>query len=286
MKTISVSILVLLFGSLQISAQQTPALFPEINDWTKSEPAVYGPHNLYEPIDGAADMFLAYHFEEMQAVNYEKGENYIRVEIYRHGTPIDAFGAYSQEKPDRDIYLNIGVEGYKDADYFNFVTGQHYIKMRTWQVNDTSMEAMDDIAYNLAKTLNNGAVYPKIFNFFPQENRVPHSEKYINEFILGYSFLHSSYEVNYKTDDKRYVLFILEGKDMADGGVMLTKYLEKQNQPADQVNDQFYTIDDRYNGTIYLLKSGKYLICSRGNISEEDSKDLLQRILEKLNTAD
>ena len=263
-------------------ASENPILFPDIKDWTKKETAVYSPHNLYEPINGAADMFLAYNFEEMQSTSYEKGENYIRVEVYRHKTPIDAFGAYSQEKPDKDIYVSIGVQGYKEVDYFNFVAGKYYIKIRAWKVNKASLKAMDEIAKKQSSTLNGDAKYPELFGYFPKENRVQYSEKYINEFILGYKFLHSSFEVKYSSENDKYVLFVLKGDNEEDARTMLTNYLAKQNQADEQIQDKFYTINDKYNGTIYILKSGKHLICSNGSISEDLSKKLLEGISKQI----
>lgn len=135
--------------SIYFGNAQSPgsSLFPKITDWKLSEPGIWGPHNLYTPINGAADMFLSYNFEEMQAADYSTDSNYISVEVYRHKTPIDAFGAYSQERPDRDIYSDIGVQAYSEDTYIHLLANRYYIKIRTANSDDKSRPAMGCITH-------------------------------------------------------------------------------------------------------------------------------------------
>ena len=74
--------------------------FSEIARW-KNSPDIqtFTPKTLYEYINGAADLYLACDFEELKVAEYgnEKKASVI-VEAYRHRTPEDAFGIYSQER--------------------------------------------------------------------------------------------------------------------------------------------------------------------------------------------
>jgi len=48
------------------------ALFPQLDGWVqKGDPAVYTPGNLYEYIDGAADVFLGCGFVKLAALSFE-----------------------------------------------------------------------------------------------------------------------------------------------------------------------------------------------------------------------
>jgi hypothetical protein len=264
------------------SSTDSTSLFPTITNWKLNEIKTYTPLNLYTPIDGAADLFLRYNFEEMTAVEYTCDSNYISVEVYRHKTPVDAFGVYSQERPEYNIYFNIGVQGYKESDYLNFLAGRHYIKMRTNKASEKSMKAMSEIAYDMAKNLNNNASFPVIFNAFPTEGRIPFSEKYIPIEVLGYRFLHTSFQVGYNSKGNVYKIFVLAGLNEQDALKMLNDYFNYLKQPLGDTSDELYQVLDKYNGAIVILKSRKYLLCTQGNISMEESIRLLNDMKTKI----
>ena len=255
-----------------------PTFFPPIDSWEQSEIKVWGPDNLYTPIDGAADLFLAYNFEEMQSIDYTRDSSYISVEVYRHKTPLDAFGVYSQERPDRDLYFDIGVQGYREDEYIHFLVGRYYIKIRTAMANEQSQQAMKKIAAEQARILADDSEFPALFKCFPEEGRKPFSEKYIYENILGFSFLHSSFEVDYQKDNTRYTLYIPRGSDEEDASKMLTEYLQYLKLPTERTEDDFYPVNDIYTGKVYMMKNGRYLICSRGKIGEDESRILFTAI--------
>jgi hypothetical protein len=282
MKRYTSIILLALVSVLQITAIDKTNVFPDIENWKYGEIKSWNGNNLYVPINGAADLFLAYNFEEMLQTDYMKDSNYISVEVYRHRTPEDAYGVYSQEKPQSDIYFDIGVQGYKEDDYICFVAGNNYIKIRTHEANEQSIIAMNDIAEKQAKALNGGARVPALFSFFPEENKIPFSEMYLNENIMGFSFLRHSYEVSYTGQDGKYTLFILKSDSEEDATSMLKAYLEYLKLPIDKLSDDFYAINDKYTGQIFLVKSDRYLICTRGKISEEMSRHILTELAEKL----
>jgi hypothetical protein len=277
-------ILISILKSFNICGSESDSsdIFPVISDWSRGEIKSYNSSNLYTPIDGAADLFLRYNFEEMQATEYKRDSNYISIEVYRHKTPVDAFGIYSQEKPDRNIFFNIGVQGYKEEDYLNFLAGRYYVKMRVWIVNENSIGAMNTVASKLALILNNNTSYPKIFSTFPTYDKIAFSEKYISRDVLGYNFLHSSFQVEYKNSDRKYTVFVLKGLTEADALLMLKSYLKFLKKPTDDISDGLYQVYDPHNGLITILKSGIYLICIRGNSTMEDNIKLLNDMKVKM----
>ena len=74
-------------------------IFPEISGWKQSgEMQSFTPKTLYEYINGAADLYIMYDFQELKSAEYvnEKKASVI-IDVYRHKTPTHAFGIYSQE---------------------------------------------------------------------------------------------------------------------------------------------------------------------------------------------
>jgi hypothetical protein len=80
----------------------------------------------------------------------------------------------------------------------------------------------------------------------------------------------------------KYTLFILMGENDQDATSMLKAYLEYLKLTAENLSDAFFSVNDIYTGKVYLRKSGKYLVCARGNISEDKSRELLEEIVKSL----
>ena len=96
--------------------------FPEIKGWTQSRQVLtFIPKALYEYINGAADLYLMYDFQELKVAEYlnEKKASVI-IDVYRHKTPTHAFGIYSQERLSNANFLDIGAQGYIEKNVLNF----------------------------------------------------------------------------------------------------------------------------------------------------------------------
>ena len=69
-------------------AGQSLSLLPSLPGAERDKPSSYGPENLYEYIDGASDLFLAYGFKELTLVHYKYPSNAeVTLELYDQGSP-------------------------------------------------------------------------------------------------------------------------------------------------------------------------------------------------------
>jgi hypothetical protein len=260
------------------SASASPTqgnIFPALEGWKQGAISSYSPENLYVPIDGAADLFLRYNFEEMRSVEYGNGTETFTVEAYRHATPLDAYGIYSQGRPAKDVYIDIGMQAYAEADLLNFVAGRHYVEMRTSTPNEKSLGAMRTIAKRMAEALNGGAKVPDLFACFPTQGRKPYSEKYVAKDILGYDFLRTAFQVEYETAGKTYMLYAMRGEKEGDAAKMMQTYFTQLKMPAGSPVEGFIVVNDKYHGDVSLWKTGRYLLCASGSLQPDESKALL-----------
>ena len=123
--------------------------FPEITGWKQSgEVQTFIPKTLFEYINGAADLYIMYDFQELKVAEYlnEKKASVI-VDVYRHKTPTHAFGIYSQERLSDANFINIGAQGYVEKNVLNFLTGLYYVKLNSF---NTGAED-EEILLNFAK---------------------------------------------------------------------------------------------------------------------------------------
>jgi len=264
-------------------AAKTPAgLFPDLEGWKKGDVSLYGPDNLYEPIDGAADLFLRYHFEQMSSVEYSRGGDSFTVEVYRHATPTDAFGPYSQGMPDREVYVDIGVQGFAENGSLVFLAGRHYVEMRTASPETGVSASMKEVARRMAASLNGGARFPEIFRLFPEKGRKPHSERYLAIDVLGYAFLKQAFVAEYTSAGASGFLHVLPFSGEREAGDTLAAYLREQGH-APVADNAAAEIADKFQGHLYLQKTGRYLLFLTGRFGPEAAKALLSDISSRLN---
>jgi hypothetical protein len=231
---------------------------------------VYTPENLWDLINGAADAYLSYDFRELRTAVYSnnKGQT-VKVYAFKHSNPTNAFGIYSQERnPDYD-YLNIGAQGFKSPGALYFIKGPYYIQIST---NDKPLyEKLDPLAREIDAAMDLKSTLPKEINLLPEEGKIKHSEKYIANDFLGYSYMHSAFVAEYKKDETQFQVFIIAPETEEETNEMLNSFLDTQEVPNENRNKNMYKIEAKYIGSILLYKSGKYLCgIKKGNEAIEN----------------
>jgi hypothetical protein len=275
-------LLTLALSSAAAPADAPASIFPPLSGWKQGEVKSYGPDKLYVPIDGASDQFLRFHFELMQDTEYARGDERITIQAYRHATLLDAFGIYSQNRPAQDLYFKIGVQGYKEGDYLNFLAGRHYIEMRSSSAAESTVATMGALAAEMARSLNGNAAVPAIFAAFPTQGRKPNSEKYTTQDIFGYDFLHDAFQVSFSAAGKEYALVAFKGVDETDAAEMLRAYLKQVPEVPTVPADGFIEVNTRYQGRIAFLRGGRYLCCARGDLPAAEIRAQLSELQNQL----
>jgi hypothetical protein len=165
-------------------------------------PVSYGPANLFDYINGAAESYLAYGFEALTSQRYvEDGEVALVVDVYRHRDLTHAFGMYTQERVGRGPFIEIGGEGYVEPGVLNFFKGSYYVKIMSYRTAaDGQDEALVGLAREIADRLEGEAKLPAGVMLLPSQGRVPHSERFIAQDFLGHGFLHSAFAADYSLE--------------------------------------------------------------------------------------
>jgi hypothetical protein len=233
--------------------------FPEMAGWNRSgEIQTFIAKTLYEYINGAADLYLSYDFEELKVAEYVNDRKAsVTVDAYRHATPTDAFGIYSQERLPHANYLDIGVQGYYEKNVLNFLIGSYYVKINSFNTGADDQEILFAFAKRVSANLGEKGALPPILTAFPKEGKVKNSEKYISKNFLGYAFLHSAFTADYELSDKKFKLFIIERGDPKECRNMIQEYLEQTGKTETKVAEGRHTISDPHHGEIDLYWRGR-----------------------------
>lgn len=228
----------------------------ELSDWRiVSEPRFFNPDNLFEYIDGAADLYLLYGFRKVITTDYVVGadSNSATVEIYGLESPTHAFGIYAAERSPEEQPIAIGVQGYRGANVLNFYKGPYYVKITSFASSTDLSASLEEMGRAIADKIPGEFKEPEIFRYFPEENRVKQSERYIPGSFLGQSYLQNGYRCDYASDQETYQLFLVPLESDTAAQTVLKKYqlfLESQN----------YKVSRQGHGNIVIAEKERFIL--------------------------
>jgi len=173
------------------------------------KPEFFYADNLYKYINGAAELYLTYNFQQVVTISYQFGddeEQTIIVDIYEMDNLLDGFGIYSSERTPDLAVKSIGTEGYITNVECIFWKDRFYVKIRSPAKGQKAV--LETFAADVADKLPGSSDYPKILKAFPEEGMVKDSARYVGRDLLGHSFLTNGFLVNYLLDEKESRLFL------------------------------------------------------------------------------
>jgi hypothetical protein len=235
-------------------------LLPRIDGWKQSAaPATYTPETLFEYIDGGAEAFLQFDFQDLTAatfVNAKKVE--VTADLYHQRDATRAFGIYSQERRAGSTKMSGKLEGIASTDHLEFVAGAYYVKLALPGGGDPGILPM--FAEKIAAKLPGPRELPAVLACFPDQGKRPRSEKLTTRDFLGHKFLHDAAATPYEVSGARFRLFAVEGKDPADARDMVAAFRAITKLPkADVAAEGVVTLKDPLNGEVTLAWSGRWL---------------------------
>jgi len=206
MKSFNLKLLVLLLIISPLHAID----FPEIKGWKPvSEVLNYNPDNLYEYINGAADQFIAYGFQELLSRDVSSESLQVTVDIYDMGIRLNAFGMYKTERPRDQQVLAIGTEAFVSPPYQCLLFKEnYYVKVNAFEgeiTNDNGKPLLEAIA----KVLPGEVGYPKELQLLPEVDKIPDSESFTRQAFLGLTELTNCVYAKYQDGEKEFKYFVM-----------------------------------------------------------------------------
>jgi hypothetical protein len=212
--------------------------------WVRAEdPAVYSRQGLYGHIDGGAEIFLQYQFEELALASYvrsgPKGREEITCEIYRMDSPDNAFGIFSiQRAGGETVSDTIPAPNWISGMQANAVRNRYYVNITGFDTDEASIEAFTAFVINRIP-----GPLPSIpaFDRFPVEKRVSGSLRLIRgtlaaaeeslllqEQFWGFAGGTTAYSARYQPSNSKAVLIELGNTDISKEGItaLFQSYLE------------------------------------------------------------
>jgi len=197
-------------ASNQDTAGYLAASYDAIGVGRSSPPRTFIGQDLWEYINGGAELYHTCGFIEVATADYRKDETEMVVDLYRFDSAVNAFGLYSMLRPDEADLAKFGVEGHIAPSKIEFVKGDLLVRVIGFDQSDETGLALINLADEINKQLPGGTQLPPAFGLFPSDNAVKGSTRYYAEAFLGQSFLAGVYCQDYLLDTNRVTLFLCE----------------------------------------------------------------------------
>ena len=177
-----------------------------------SSPEFFDAENLWRYINGQAEMYLDYGFELLATSNYTYTDSsgFMTIEIYQMKGPNHAFGIYAAERSPNDKFINMGVQGYLEANVLNFWKGPYYVKLSSSQSPSNAKKTLMKVASVIADKIMGSYSEPELFAYFPEKDKITMSERFIPDNFLGQAFLKNGYRVSYRNGGISYQVFLVK----------------------------------------------------------------------------
>lgn len=265
-------------GGVDESAAPPGVTFPEIAGWEPAgEIQVFDSETLYDYINGAADAYLSYGFEQLRVRDMESGDLVVTVSIYDMGTPLNAFGIYRTEVPASEGALDVGAEARLAPPYQAFLLKDRYYAKIDALEGDFSETAAETLVRSLAEALPGDDGFPPVLDILPEEGRVTGSVAFTKEGLLGLSELKECVHATYEVADAgtTFVAFITLPGDGETVGTVWDRMAETWR--ATEVNGQKVLWKETpYDGLVGVVRDADDHIF--GASGADDTAQLAERL--------
>lgn len=275
--------LLLAIGFISSACLAQDIVFPQLKGYKiKTDYPVYLPDNLWDFINGAADNYLANGFVDLHVAEYKKGKAVIKLEIYRHSGNTLAFGIYSSERSPSFRFMNLGAQGYIADGSINFFKGNYYVKIKTFSKKEKVLQAEETLANKVAVMLTGETAMPAILSQFPAEGKKVNEETFINESVLGHSFLNKAFKAAYQVGSDEFSIFISDAISPEAAKKTAETYIASTGISPVETGDSKFMLLDGYNGTIFLTWKDKRIVIISGlakdqaEIAEKYTSEILK----------
>ena len=260
----------------------------EISPWRSTEPPrVYNGRQLFDYINGGAEIYLEYGFNQILSQEYEHGEDIIVVDIFEMDSAKAAFGIYSCNRNHRYPTLDIGDGGLIAEYQAIFRQDRYYVVVMGYKSDEKSQNVLKDFTRIIASKIHSHGTLPKVLELLPKEGKISFSECYITgQLGLNSRYYFSQKDIfefksghvcaayaDYAFDKDEAALLLVSLKDTTQAKIVLQnlrqhyqeKYVNLQEigellLAADNKN-RFFSVVRVNNIIVVILKASNKDIC-------------------------
>jgi len=156
------------------------ALLPaRVGAWSASgDDAVYSGRSIFEYMDGAGEIYLAYRFRRLAVRQYTRPSHpSIVAELYDMSDPEDAYGVFTYDTDGTPLTLGQGA--LYSAGLLRFWKGRYFVRLMVQQETTESKSALLDLGRGIARAIPEAGRPPDLLRCLPQQGLIRSEVRYL-----------------------------------------------------------------------------------------------------------
>jgi len=144
----------------------------QVLDWqAEAEDAVYNRETLYDYMDGGAEVYLAFDFQQVFVRKFKRtGGDEIILDIYDMGSPAEAFGVFSCDREDEGA--GIGQDSEYGFGLLRFWKGHYFVSVIAVGDDQAAKAAIFELGKSVAELLGPKGAKPGMLKFLPDKDLI------------------------------------------------------------------------------------------------------------------
>ena len=273
------------------SAGALAALLPDTDSlpgWRRTRaPKRFGPGDLWEHINGAAETVVAFGFQEVVTAGFVRAPDGLEVtaDVYRMADDEAAFGLYAQEADPAATVLAIGAEGARRSTALIFWAGPHTVKLTAFEDRPELAPALETLARAIAARIGVAGARPAVFARFPTTGLAARSFRVVPKDALGQSYLPKAYTAGYGPAGREWTLAVIPFDQADAAAAAFDRYREFLGSSGEKptalagTGDAAFTGSDGFYGLVVAARRGSALAVALGAPSASAAKAALTAVL-------
>ena len=164
----------------------------EMHGWTmQGSDETYNRKTIFDYIDGAGEVYLAYGFKELLVRNFanqdEPNEPEVTVELFDMGSSEDAFGIFSHSREGEEGEIGQGSQ--YQAGLLFFWKARFFVCVLAKQETPAAKQAVMALGEAIANAIPERGSKPRLLNLLPEEGLIQQSIRYFHTHpMLNYHY--------------------------------------------------------------------------------------------------
>jgi hypothetical protein len=148
--------------------------------WKRAgKPSAFIKADLFNHIDGGADIFLEFGFEKVLVQRYTRGRTEIAVEIYEMTGPEAALGIYLTKCGKESPLSGLRARNSSETAQFTLLKGRYFIQVDNFEEDRDALPGMTALSNTVLGQISDDPIDPRLAALLPAKGRIAGSERLI-----------------------------------------------------------------------------------------------------------
>lgn len=143
------------------------------------KPAVFIRADLFNHIDGGADLFLEFGFERVTVQRYVRAGTEIAAEVYEMSGPESALGVYLMKCGRETALPEIPARNSSETAQFTILKGRYFVQVDNFSEDKAAVPAMIQLSRAILDQVKDEKADPGLAALLPREGKIQGSERLI-----------------------------------------------------------------------------------------------------------